>query len=130
VTVRWIVDGMNVIGSRADGWWRDREGAMNRFAEDLRSHAAASGDEITVVFDGRRFPSAPPSGGGLEVVFAPGGRNSADDEISRRVNEDADPATLRVVTSDRDLQDRVSSAGAAVVSARALNRWLEEGGAA
>ena len=28
VVTRWIVDGMNVIGSRPTGWWHDRPGAM------------------------------------------------------------------------------------------------------
>jgi hypothetical protein len=28
--VRWIVDGMNVIGSRPDRWRRDRHAAMVR----------------------------------------------------------------------------------------------------
>ena len=32
---RLIVDGMNVIGSRPDGWWRDRPGAMRRLVEKL-----------------------------------------------------------------------------------------------
>ena len=27
-----IVDGANVVGSRPDGWWRDREGAARRLA--------------------------------------------------------------------------------------------------
>ena len=26
---RWVVDGMNVIGSRPTGWWHDRPGAMH-----------------------------------------------------------------------------------------------------
>src|SRR5690606_26288861 len=33
--VRLIVDGMNVIGSRADGWWRDRDAAMARLVDLL-----------------------------------------------------------------------------------------------
>ena len=45
---RWLVDGMNVIGSRPDGWWRDRRGAMRRLVEDL---ARLEGD-VTVVLDG------------------------------------------------------------------------------
>src|ERR1700685_627690 len=28
LAVRWLVDGMNVIGTRPDGWWRDRHRAM------------------------------------------------------------------------------------------------------
>jgi hypothetical protein len=32
---RWIVDAMNVIGTRPDGWWRDRHAAMVRLVDLL-----------------------------------------------------------------------------------------------
>jgi hypothetical protein len=35
-----IVDGANVMGSRADGWWRDRAGAMARLHGELAGLAA------------------------------------------------------------------------------------------
>ena len=38
--MRWLVDGMNVIGSRPDGWWKDRDSAMKEYDEaraDLKS---------------------------------------------------------------------------------------------
>jgi 8-oxo-dGTP diphosphatase len=34
-----IVDGANVMGSRADGWWRDRAGAMARLHGELAALA-------------------------------------------------------------------------------------------
>ena len=41
---RWVVDASNVIGSRPDGWWRDRAGAARRLVAALdalaRAHAA------------------------------------------------------------------------------------------
>jgi predicted RNA-binding protein with PIN domain len=112
---RYVVDGMNVIGSRPDGWWRDLDAAVVRLARCLATWQAAEGVEATVVFDGRS-----PSGraerdlGGLEVAFAGRGR-TADDEIVRRVGIDQDPASLRVVTSDRLLAERVRGAGAGEV---------------
>ena len=45
--MRWIVDGMNVIGSRPDGWWRDRDGARARLVEELSSYARATGDSVS-----------------------------------------------------------------------------------
>ena len=39
--VTLIVDGANVMGSRADGWWRDRAGAMARLHGELAALAAA-----------------------------------------------------------------------------------------
>jgi hypothetical protein len=35
-----IVDGANVVGSRPDGWWRDRAGAAVRLYDDLARLAA------------------------------------------------------------------------------------------
>ncbi len=38
--VTLIVDGANVMGSRPDGWWRDRAGAMTRLHDELAALAA------------------------------------------------------------------------------------------
>jgi predicted RNA-binding protein with PIN domain len=122
--VRWLVDGMNVIGTRPDGWWRDRAGAMARLTADLDAWASERlGDTVAVVFDGRpRELGTPPTR--VDVGFAPGGRDAADDEIARRVAADDDPASLTVVTSDRELVARVRAAGAAVEGARAFRARL------
>ena len=114
---------MNVVGSRPDGWWRDRRGAMRRLVGSLERFAEETGDEVAVVFDGRPFELA--EGGLVEVAFAPGGRNAADDAIAERVANDPDPGSLTVVTSDSELVDRVRTAGAAVVSAGAFRGRLE-----
>ena len=55
---RWLIDASNVIGSRPDGWWRDREGATRRLLDALREFAAA-GEQVTVVLD-----AGPPELGG------------------------------------------------------------------
>jgi predicted RNA-binding protein with PIN domain len=122
-TVRMLVDGLNVIGSRPDGWWRDRTGAMRRLVAALDRLAARDGDEPTVVLDGRPREVGDPAH--VTVVFAPGGRNAGDDEIVRRVAADPDPGALVVVTSDRELARRVEEAGASVTPSRALLRRLE-----
>jgi predicted RNA-binding protein with PIN domain len=123
--MRWLVDGMNVIGSRPDGWWRDRPGAMRRLAAALSKFARASGDEITVVFDGRVL-DPPVDEPGLNVLFARRrGPNAADDDIARMVERDAEPQTLRVVTSDGDLAERVRARGAEVEGAGEFRRRLE-----
>jgi hypothetical protein len=54
-----IVDAMNVIGSRPDGWWRDRDGAVRRLAGRLQRLAAATGRPITLVADGRPIRDLP-----------------------------------------------------------------------
>ena len=119
---RWLVDGMNVIGSRPDGWWRDRRGAMARLAGALRGF----GEPVCVVFDGRPWDGAPEDADGLSVRFAPGGRDAADHEIARLVEADPDPSSVRVVTSDAVLAARVRAAGAEVEGAGAFRRRLGE----
>ena len=120
---RWIVDGMNVIGSRPTGWWRDRPGAMRDLLEELDELAGREGDEVTVVFDGHPFDLDSPRVG---VRFASrSGPNAADDDIAELVGSDAEPATLSVVTSDSDLARRVRERGAAVVGAGEFRRRLD-----
>jgi rRNA-processing protein FCF1 len=112
---------MNVIGSRPDGWWRDRPAAMERLVRELE---AVDGD-VSVVFDGKPFELASER---VEVAFASRrGRNAADDDIAARVAADPDPATLTVVTSDGELERRVRMHGANVEGAGAFRRRLEHG---
>ena len=120
---RWIVDGMNVIGSRPTGWWRDRSGAMRGLVAELGEFAAREGHEVTVVFDGKPFEL---EGDGVRVMFATRrGPNAADDDIAALAERDAAPGELSVVTSDGDLARRVRDAGAAVVGAGEFRRRLD-----
>ncbi|HWT93719.1 MAG TPA: NYN domain-containing protein [Solirubrobacteraceae bacterium] len=105
---RWLVDGNNVMGSKPDGWWRDRHGAMQRLVNALDDRAAATGDEIEVIFDGRARELQAVH---VQVGFAP----HADDAIADK----AAPG-LTVVTSDRELRGRVAARGAEVAGARTL----------
>jgi predicted RNA-binding protein with PIN domain len=126
---RLIVDGMNVIGSRPDGWWRDRRGAMRALVESLAAYVAETGDDVTVVFDARPFDLVETLPAGLRVEFAPApARDAADDEIVRLLERDAEPQTVRVVTSDAELAARAAARGAGVLAAGAFRRLLEEGG--
>ena len=124
--MRWLVDGMNVVGSRPDGWWRNRRRAILRLVTLLDAHAAASGEDVAVVFDGAPFAVPPPDSGRLTVAFARRrGRDAADDDLVRRVEADPDPAGLRVVTSDASLARRVEELGAAVEGAGDFRRRVE-----
>jgi len=122
--MRLLVDGMNVIGSRPDRWWRNRKGAMRRLVAGLAAFATASGVEVTVVLDSQPFDLGE-GFEGVTVRFAPGGRNAADDEIVRIVERDAAPETFRVVTSDRELADRVEALGATVSRAGSFRIELD-----
>ena len=128
---RTVIDGMNVIGSRADGWWRDRDAAVLRLLRRLQDAATRSRDALTLVLDGR--PPADLAEGehdGVEVRYARRrGRDAADDRIVELVAADPDPGSLRVVTSDRDLVDRVTALGATTEGAGAFLRRLDSLGA-
>ncbi len=124
---RWLVDGMNVIGSRPDRWWNDPDRAMHRMVETLRAFAARTGDEVTVVFDRKPRDMEPGDHAGVEVAFARRrGRNAADHEIVVMVSEADDPSAIRVVTSDARLAERVRDLGATVTSSGSFLRHLEE----
>ena len=124
--MRLLVDGMNVIGTRADGWWRDRDDAMARLVDRLERWSAASGDDVTVVFE--RKPRPPLHSPVVEIAHAPRpGANAADDEIVRRVRDDDDPTSIRVVTSDHLLSDLVRGLGATVAPAAPFRDRIEEG---
>ncbi|MGH2920308.1 MAG: NYN domain-containing protein [Solirubrobacteraceae bacterium] len=122
--MRWIVDGMNVIGTRPDGWWRDRHGAMVRLVDLLERWAADNGDDVTVVFE---QPPRPPIGSSvIDVTHAPRPKpNSGDFEILRRIRADDDPSSVRVVTSDHWLADQARAAGASVYGSAAFREELE-----
>ena len=122
--MRWFVDGMNVIGTRPDGWWKDRHAAMGRLVDRLERWAAETGDDIVVVFE--RPPSPPIRSTVVEVAHAPRARaNAADDEIVRRLRAETNPGAIRVVTSDRWLADQARDAGAAVVSAESFRTQID-----
>lgn len=125
--MRWIVDGMNVIGSKPDGWWRDRHAAMVRLVDLLERWAADEGEDVTVVFE--QPPSPPIRSSVIGVAHAKRPRpNSADDEIVRMIAADGEPGAVRVVTSDNWLADQARAAGASVEGAAGFRAQLEEPG--
>jgi len=115
-----VVDGNNVMGSRPDGWWKDRAGAAERLVAQLAEWAAAGDRDVLVIFDGGPPPS-PTQPDRVEVRFASRrGRNAADDDIVAFVAADPAPERLQVATSDAELARRVRELGATVVGAREL----------
>jgi len=111
-----FIDAMNVIGSRPDGWWRDREGAIRRLLDEIR--AWADGD-VVVVLDAGPDDVLGTAAGVTVVRAARRGRDAADDEIARLAG-----AGDRVVTSDATLAARVRARGAEVEGAGAFLRRL------
>jgi predicted RNA-binding protein with PIN domain len=120
-----IVDGMNVLGSRPDGWWRDRPGAMERLTRRLDAYAAREGLDVAVVFDGREHARVVRAADGIAVSFAPGGPDAADREIVRMIRADAHPERITAASSDRRLRNSIKAAGATGIGAGELLRRLE-----
>ncbi len=136
-----VVDVANVMGSRPDGWWRDRAGAAARLHAGI-VRLAASGRAIlpddhagpddnagppafVLVLEGAAkaapiaaAPIAAAEPGSADPV-QPGevrvvhARGSGDDAIVAVVHEL--PGRRVVVTADRELRDRSVAAGATVL---------------
>jgi 8-oxo-dGTP diphosphatase len=130
-----VVDAANVVGSRPDGWWRDRAGATARLRDSLARLAATglSADQVPIppeahgydrwwpvvhlVTEGaaRDLDEIAP----VRIVRAPG---SGDDSIVR-TSADLDGLVV-AVTADRELRDRCAAVGASVVGPRWLTALL------
>ena len=124
-----LVDGNNVMGSRPDGWWRDRRRAMQRLVDEVAAYAARAEGEWVIVFDGRpRSLTAPPDAS-LSIVYSERrGVNAADDRIVELAADSTPHRSVLVYTSDRDLRARVTMFGAAVEGAGTLVRLVKPKG--
>jgi ADP-ribose pyrophosphatase YjhB (NUDIX family) len=130
-----IVDAANVVGSRPDGWWRDRPGAAIRLRDQLvplvtegitdlppaMARPAVTGDgqirmrwmpEVVLVVEGAARPVAAEGGSGPVQVLA--ARGSGDDAIAALAGDISGRRV--VVTADRELRERCIAAGASVAS--------------
>ena len=145
-----VVDVANVMGSRPDGWWRDRAGAAARLHAQIAA-LAASGHPIlpdetdppgfVLVLEGAARAAAARIGA-ARIGAAPIGAAPIGDEAPRvavRVvqahgsGDDAIVALARelpgrrfVVTADRELRRRSVAAGAAVLGPGWLLGLLHE----
>ena len=120
-----IVDGFNALGSRPDGWWRDRPAAMERLVGELAGLAGRLGPDVAVevCFDGRPHERVVAAAGtGVTVSFAGPGANAADRMIAARVRELHGERRALVVSSDKRLGAAVKAAGGETVGAGAFVR--------
>jgi predicted RNA-binding protein with PIN domain len=122
--IRYLVDVMNVIGSRPDKWWNDPDRAMRGMSAALDEYSGLTGRRIVAVFD--REPPGLAEPEHIEVVVAKWkGRNAADHEIAEIVRSDTSPQGIRVVTSDKRLAETVEALGAGVIPAGAFRNRME-----
>jgi predicted RNA-binding protein with PIN domain len=125
---RIVVDGMNVIGSRPTGWWRDRQGAARDLVRRLQQLAVTTGDDVTLVLDGRPLPDLPEGDhAGIRLLYARrSGPDAADERILALLAEEPEPGPIRVFTSDRALRREAERLGAAVDGATVLLARLDQ----
>ena len=113
-----VVDVANVMGSRADGWWRDRAGAARRLVDEVRSGLTDDHD-VVLVLEGAARDGLPASEDhGMQVVHAEG---HGDDAVVAQTRDQVRRGLeVVVVTADRVLRERVTALGAACRGPR----WL------
>jgi hypothetical protein len=104
-----VVDAANVVGSRPDGWWKDRAGAARRLHEQLLV-ADLPYDEVVLVLEGAAKSGVRPGKDGhVRTVHAKG---EGDETILEQARVAAVKGRTVVVTADRMLQARVGGVGA------------------
>jgi predicted RNA-binding protein with PIN domain len=109
-----VVDGANVVGSRPDGWWRDRAGAAARLHGRL-AVADTSYDEIVLVLEGQAKAGVQRGRDGhLRTVHAPKDGDAAIVVEARTASELGHDVV--VVTADRTLAQRVEHLGCRTMS--------------
>ncbi len=134
-----VVDAANVVGSRPDGWWRDRAGATRRLAGSIVAVLVSRPEDLVELLDGTTPRSDETAGSDLstaavqvhlvlegaanavedlpthpllDVVHAPADGDSAIVALVEALATGPDRVT--VVTADRALRDQVQAAGAGV----------------
>ena len=129
---RFLVDGNNVMGAAADGWWRDPPAAVRRLLARLQCYARATGAPIALVLDVRQVDLPEGDHGGVVVQYATRrARDAADDRIVDMLDDAPDTTDMtdtEVVTSDRALRARVERRGARVVGAKTFLTRLADAG--
>ena len=140
-----VVDAANVIGSRPDGWWRDRPGAARTLAGRIVAVLVSRPEDLVETVEGRSPTSAETAGSApgdaavqvhlvlegaasgvedlpthplLDVVHAETDGDTAVVELVRKLT--GGPDRVLVVTADRALRERVQTSGAEVAGPTTL----------
>lgn len=146
-----VVDAANVVGSRPDGWWRDRPGAARRLAGQVVAVLVSRPEDLVERLAGQAPTSAETAGSDphdaaarvhlvlegaagavedlpthplLDAVHAPADGDAAIVELVAKLATGDD--RVLVVTADRGLRERVRAAGAEVTGPTTLLDALPE----
>lgn len=119
-----IVDTANVMGSRNDGWWRDRHGAATRLRDQIDALEGVplppfdtAFPELVMIVEGKARGVG--DGERVRVISAEGEGDDTIVDTVREYAEDPD-ADVYVVTADRELKRRSEAAGASLLGPK----WL------
>ncbi len=118
-----LIDAANVIGSRPDGWWRDRPGAARSLVATVHDAISAGrlDEPVVVVLEGAaRGGVAEGESAGVTVLHASG----SGDELLVAVTAEAN-GQVTLVSADRALRRRVAALGADVVGPGSLIPLLD-----
>lgn len=129
-----VVDGANVVGSRPDGWWRDRAGAAGRLRDRLAllvraglsvEHEGMPGQDASAALAGATWSWLPrivlvvegqakgtASAEGVEVVAAERDGDAMIVDVTKDARATRSTDHVVVVTADRELRARVEAEGA------------------
>ncbi|MEU4390419.1 hypothetical protein [Kribbella sp. NPDC023855] len=125
-----VVDAANVVGSRPDGWWRDRAGAARRLLTNLQALPARLDEptEIAVILEGAakaavgRNSDTDSDYPELRIVLASGSGDDAIVDLVAAAAAADNNRRITVVTADRGLRERVEPLGAQTVGPS----WLRD----
>ncbi|MEP9364445.1 NYN domain-containing protein [Nocardioides sp. CN2-186] len=109
-----VIDGANVVGSRPDGWWKDRAGAARRLHEQLMTADVPQQVVVLVLEGAAKGGVRAGKDAHVRTVHAP---KAGDDTIvaeTKAASERGD--RVSVVTADRILMGRVERYGAMVMT--------------
>jgi hypothetical protein len=146
-----VIDAANVVGSRPDGWWRDRAGAARRLAGSIVAVLVSRPDDLVELLDGTASSAETgtdavaaalqvhlvlegaagkvddlPTHPLLDVVHAPADGDSAIVALVEGLAGES--GRVLVVTADRALRERVRAAGAEVTGPGAFRAALPDPG--
>jgi predicted RNA-binding protein with PIN domain len=114
MTTVLVVDAANVVGSRPDGWWKDRPGAARRLHEQLLVADVPQQQVVFVLEGAAKGGVRAGRDAHVRTVHAP---KAGDDTIVAETKAAAERGDrVSVVTADRILMGRVERYGATVMS--------------
>lgn len=101
-----------MIGSRPDGWWRDRAGAAERLATQLAAALDAGrldADVVHLVLEGAAQAAEVPDHPRMRVVRAVADGDGTIVDVVAELAGGLPGGTVTVVTADRGLRARLTA---------------------